>query len=115
MATTPKPARADDPDSFQARDERLGAARGTDCAACHAPLPAGNRYLCAACVAESAGRARAILDSIQVGGNEATGAEGVAAVAPDSVDADDSTACPTCGMRLDASGRCAVCVTTVRR
>ena len=114
MATTRKSAPADDPDSFPRRDERLAATPATDCAVCHAPLPAGHRYLCAACVEESAGRARATLESLQAAGTRAPAA-GAAAIVSDAVDVDDPGECPACGMRLDASGRCAGCVTTVRR
>ena len=114
MATTRKPTPADENDYFVARDERLGAARATDCAACHAPLPDGNRYLCEACVADSGERARALLEGLPGAG----GAPSAATPAADdslASDADDALDCPNCGMRLDPSGRCGGCVTTIRR
>ncbi|MBX5493186.1 MAG: hypothetical protein IRZ14_18705 [Chloroflexi bacterium] len=84
----------------------------SDCALCQAPLPAGHRYLCAACVAASARTAAAILAGIA-----APAALPPAEALPESLtnEPDDPDTCPTCGMRLDASGRCAGCVTTVRR
>ena len=106
MATTRKGASADDPDSL-----RTGGAVtvATDCAACGAPLPAGHRYVCLACAEDSARRARAILAALH-------GSPSAAAPATDSpIEEDDPMACPTCGMRLDPSGRCAGCVTTIRR
>ena len=111
MATTRKGTPADDPESYSARGGEAGAA-ATDCAACGAPLPPGNRYLCEACVAESERRAQAIWDGLQ-----APQAVGPAPEVGDAaaVEEEDLMACPTCGMRLDPSGRCAGCVTTVRR
>jgi len=112
MASDGKPARADEDDYFLARDARLGAARATTCATCQAPLPEGHRYLCAACVEDSAQRAQALLASLQTPAS----AEPASGAAADQVpDADDYAECPNCGMTLDASGRCAFCVTTVRR
>jgi hypothetical protein len=111
MATTRKAVSADDADSYSARGGEA-AVQATDCAACGAPLPAGHRYLCAACVEDSARRARAILAALR------PSEQPTAATAPDTapaLDEDDPTRCPTCGMLLDASGRCAGCVATVRR
>ena len=113
MATTRKAAPADDPGSYSARDAGPVAV-GTDCAICHAPLPDDHRYLCAACVAESAERARAILEGVEARRRDAPTAS-AAPGAPEVGEADEAAECPTCGMALDASGRCAVCVTTVRR
>ncbi len=115
MSTTPQPHAADAPDYFAARDERLGAARPTDCAVCRAPLPPGNRYLCAACVADSASQAQRILDALEQGPHQRASGAGPDEVAPGTADGDEYADCPACGMRLDASGRCAGCVTTVRR
>jgi hypothetical protein len=109
MATTRKGTPADDPESYSARGGETAVA--TDCAACGAPLPAGNRYLCGACVEESGRRAQALLAELR--GARKAGPAPEAEVA--AADEDDPMACPTCGMRLDASGRCAGCVTTVRR
>lgn len=83
----------------------------TDCARCGAPLPAGHRYLCAACVAESERTAAAILARTA----PPTAADAATAPEPAPPDSDDPDSCPTCGMRLDPSGRCAGCVATVRR
>ena len=113
MATTRKPTRADDYDYALGRDEGLGTARPTDCAACHAPLPPEIRYLCAACVAESARRAETLLASL---GRGAPGRPAASrADSPEGDEVDELMVCPTCGMGLDDSGRCAGCVTTVRR
>jgi hypothetical protein len=112
MASDRKPTRADEDDYFLARDARLGAARATTCAACQTPLPEGHRYLCAACVEDSARRAQTLLASLQT---PATAEPASAAAVDQAPDADEYAECPTCGMTLDASGRCAVCVTTVRR
>jgi hypothetical protein len=111
MATTRKAKEADDLDAFQ---QGGGAALdpGTDCAACHAPLPDGHRYVCAACVEDSERRAQAVLASLKAPSDDAT----LLADLSEVMDADDDLMdCPTCGMALDASGRCAGCVTTVRR
>jgi hypothetical protein len=111
MATTRKAAPVDDLDAFH---QHGGPALdpGTDCAACHAPLPEGHRYVCAACAEDSARRAAAILAALRAPNDDPAPAA-VQADAPDVVD--DVMDCPTCGMPLDASGRCAGCVTTVRR
>ncbi len=114
MSDVRKPTAADERDYFIARDERLGAARATDCAVCQAPLPDGNRYLCATCVADSAERAQVVLTSLRPRSPTERPAESADEVSA-SADADEYVDCPTCGMRLDASGRCAGCVTTVRR
>src|SRR4051812_32909274 len=103
---------ADEQDYFQARDSRLGTARATDCALCQAPLPADHRYLCAACVAESGSRARALLDALQPTDSGATASASPASRAEMG---DEDTECPNCGGPLDPSGRCAQCVITVRR
>ena len=110
MATTRKGAPADDADAFRQGGAALDP--GTDCAACHAPLPEGHRYVCAACAEDSARRAQAVLNAIRHPDPGDT--TPVLAEAPESGD-DDLMECPTCGMPLDASGRCAGCVTTVRR
>jgi predicted RNA-binding Zn-ribbon protein involved in translation (DUF1610 family) len=112
MASDRKPIGPDEDDYFLARDARLGAARATTCAACQVPLPEGHRYLCAACVEESARRAQTLLASLQT---PAPAAPTGAAAVDQAPDADDYAECPNCGMTLDASGRCAFCVTTVRR
>ena len=111
MATTRKAAPADDLDAFQQSDSAVDAA--TDCAICLAPLPEGHRYVCAACAAESARRAQAILAGLQ--GPLDGAASGSPAADALELAEDDPMECPTCGMPLDASGRCAGCVTTVRR
>jgi hypothetical protein len=111
MATTRKGAPVDDLDAFQ---QQSGPAldAGTDCAICHAALPDGYRYVCATCAADSARRAEAILGALQGPNDDAR----LAAAPADAPEADDDLMdCPTCGMALDASGRCAGCVTTVRR
>lgn len=111
MATTRKATASDDPDAFQPSG---GAALepGTDCAACHAPLPGGHRYVCAACAEDSGRRAEAILATLKAPSDDAPLLADLAA----AMDTDDDPMdCPTCGMALDASGRCAGCVTTVRR
>jgi len=77
-----------------------------------ARLPEGHRYLCAACVEDSARRAQTLLASLQT---PAPAAPTGAAAVDQAPDADDYAECPNCGMTLDASGRCAFCVTTVRR
>src|SRR5438309_6203622 len=112
MATTRKNAPADDPDAFQSG---AGASldAGTDCAACHAPLPDGYRYVCADCAADSQRRADAILGSLRDRGDGIAGGRAIDET-PELAE-DDPMECPTCGMPLDASGRCAGCVTTVRR
>jgi hypothetical protein len=110
MASDRKSTGGDD-DYFLARDARLGAARATDCATCQAPLPEGHRYVCAACAEDSARRATTLLASLQT----STTAEPTAALAVDQAPEGDDDACPNCGMTLDASGRCAGCVTTIRR
>jgi hypothetical protein len=84
----------------------------TDCAACHAPLPEGHRYLCAACVADSEQRAQAVVATLSVeAGDDAVEAADVTSDVGDT----DELSCPNCGMPLDASGRCAGCVITVGR
>lgn len=110
MAGSTRASRADASDASHARGNRP-AQHFTDCALCQAPLPDGNRYVCAACAADSARRAEAALATLH------GGAETAAEVIPPEAAAeeDDPMACPTCGMRLDPSGRCAACVTTVRR
>ena len=111
MATTRKAAAADDLDAFQ---QSGGAVLdpGTDCAACHAPLTDGYRYVCQACAEDSARRAQTILAALKAPGDDASLLADLAEV----MDTDDDLMdCPTCGMALDASGRCAGCVTTVRR
>ena len=112
MATTRKNAPADDLDAFQ---RGVGATLdpGTDCAACHAPLPEGNRYVCAACGEDSQRRAEAILAGLRDPAAEATGGRPQDDT-PEMAE-EDPMECPTCGMPLDVSGRCAGCVTTVRR
>jgi predicted RNA-binding Zn-ribbon protein involved in translation (DUF1610 family) len=112
MATTRKAAPADDLDAFQ---QHGGAAAdsGTDCAACHAPLPEGHRYVCAACAEDSARRAQTILAALHGPSDDALTAAQLTDL-PDAAD-DDPMECPNCGMALDASGRCAGCVTTLRR
>jgi hypothetical protein len=112
MASDRKPTHADADDYFLARDARLGAARATTCAACQAPLPEGHRYLCVACVEDSERRAQTLLATLQA---PPTTEPASAAAADQPPDADEYAECPNCGMTLDASGRCAVCVTTVRR
>jgi hypothetical protein len=112
MATPRKAAPADDPAAFASSTGAAVPTTFTDCAACHAPLPPGHRYLCAACVADSAERARALLSLVAAGPPVAVEAP---AESPDLAESDEVAECPTCGMALDASGRCAVCVTTVRR
>jgi hypothetical protein len=110
MATPRRAAPADDLDALQQGGPALDP--GTDCAACHAPLPDGHRYVCAACAEDSARRAEAILRALR----GPSGDTALAAADADAADADeDLMDCPTCGMPLDASGRCAGCVTTVRR
>ena len=113
MATSPRAARegADAPPS---RKDKLTVTSWTDCALCGGVLPTGNRYLCAACVAENAAQAAAMLAAVQAGPPvTAKAAESAVSI---EVDVDeDAMACPACGMRLDDSGRCAGCVTTVRR
>jgi hypothetical protein len=111
MATTRKATAADDLDAFQQSSSAVDVA--TDCAVCHAPLPDGHRYVCAACAEDSARRAQAILASLHAP-SEGAASRGLAADTPD-LGEDDPLECPTCGMPLDASGRCAGCVTTVRR
>jgi hypothetical protein len=110
MASTRKGAPVDDLDAFQQSGAALDTS--TDCALCHAALPEGYRYVCAACAADSARRAEAILRTLQGPSDEVR-----SATAPtDAQEADDDPMeCPTCGMALDASGRCAGCVMTVRR
>jgi hypothetical protein len=105
MATTRKGVAADDPESLRTGGPVTVA---TDCAACGAPLPEGHRYVCMACAEDSARRAGEILAALQ-------GSPSATAPAADPIAEDDPMACPTCGMRLDESGRCAGCVTTVRR
>ena len=105
MATTRKAVSADDPDSLRTGG---AVAAATDCAACGAPLPEGHRYVCVACMHDSARRAQAILDALH-------GSPTAGAPTDDSPDEEDDMACPNCGMRLDPSGRCAGCVTTIRR
>ncbi|HLI29052.1 MAG TPA: hypothetical protein VKZ60_18445 [Chloroflexota bacterium] len=83
----------------------------TACALCRAPLPPGHRYLCAACVAASERVATAILARTTA----PTIGPGDAAVPEPAASDEEPDTCPTCGMRLDPSGRCAGCVTTVRR
>jgi hypothetical protein len=112
MATTRKAASADDLDAFQQSSAAVDAA--TDCAVCHAPLPEGHRYVCTACADESARRAQAILAALH-GLPDDAASRGAVAAASELGDDDDPMDCPTCGMALDASGRCAGCVTTVRR
>ncbi|HLH26994.1 MAG TPA: hypothetical protein VK066_31100 [Chloroflexota bacterium] len=109
MATTRKAVAADDLDAFQQGAAAVDA--GTDCAACHAPLPEGHRYVCTACAEDSARRADAILAALQAPSADLTPIADLADVSED----DELMDCPTCGMPLDASGRCAGCVTTVRR
>jgi len=111
MATTRRSTRADSPDYVPEREAHAAGPQPTDCAACHAPLPPDHRYLCAACVEDSARRAEEM--------RARRAAEYRAPVAapetPDTMESDDPNACPNCGMALDASGRCAGCVTTIRR
>jgi hypothetical protein len=114
MSDTRTPTATDEQDYFIARDQRLGTARATDCAACRAPLPDGNRYLCTSCVADSAKRAELVLASLQPRPTMGEAAESPEAGST-AADPDEYAECPTCGMRLDPSGRCAGCVTTVRR
>ncbi len=110
MATIRKGAAVDDLDAFQQSGPALDPS--TDCAICHDPLPDGHRYVCAACAADSARRAEATLAALH--GPSAD--ERLAAPLADAPEGDDELMdCPTCGMPLDASGRCAGCVTTVRR
>jgi hypothetical protein len=111
MATTRKAASADDLDAFQQSSAAVDAA--TDCAFCHAPLPEGHRYVCGPCAEESAQRAQAILAALQAAPDDGA-RPGTPADALELAE-DDPMECPTCGMALDASGRCAGCVTTVRR
>ncbi|HEY7067337.1 MAG TPA: hypothetical protein VII06_38110 [Chloroflexota bacterium] len=112
MATLRKSAPADDPDAFQSG---AGASldAGTDCAVCHAPLPEGHRYVCAACAEDSRRRAEAILGGLRDPDGHAAAGRPMGDT-PELAE-DDPMECPTCGMPLDASGRCAGCVTTVRR
>lgn len=111
MATTPKGARVDEADAAATRNQQGGAVAATECALCQALLPAGHRYLCAACAAESAERAATILARLSAPASAPPAAD-LGHAAPE---AEDPMACPTCGMPLDPSGRCAGCVTTVRR
>lgn len=106
---TSRPSRGEPAEPIPATAAPPGA--WTDCALCGASLPAGHRYLCVACVAESERAAAAILARTAA----PTAPAEEAAPEPALADADDSDSCPTCGMRLDPSGRCAGCVTTVRR
>ena len=114
MATTRKPTGADNQEYSAPRGERPSGAKATDCTICQAPLPDGNQYLCTPCAADSAARAQAILDRLYAGQVDSA-EEAPLADAPDTVDDEELMACPTCGMALDDSGRCAGCVTTVRR
>ena len=113
MATTRKPAGADNPEYSAPRGERPSGAKATDCTLCRASLPDGNQDLCAACAADSAVRAQVILDRLY--GEEGAPEAAPVAIASDTLDEEDLMACPTCGMALDDSGRCASCVTTVLR
>jgi hypothetical protein len=115
MPSTPRAAGADDPDAFRSSNGRASATQWTDCAACQAPLPEGHRYVCAACAAESARRAEALLADLRARRDGTAEPEAVLDAVPEPAEPDDPLACPTCGMRLDDSGRCAGCVTTVRR
>src|SRR5689334_15560689 len=103
MATTRKNAPADDPDAFQSGAGAI-LDPATDCAACHAPLPEGHRYVCAACVEDSQRRAEAILAGLRDRAGDAAAGRPMADT-PD-LGEDDPMECPTCGMPLDASGRC---------
>lgn len=111
MATPRKSAAADDLDAFQQGSATVEAP--TDCAICHDALPDGHRYVCKTCADESADRAGAILAALHVA-HDAAGSAHLMDDAPELAE-DDPMECPTCGMALDASGRCASCVTTVRR
>jgi hypothetical protein len=112
MATTRGSAGAHGDELASGREH--SGAPATDCAACHAPLPEGHRYLCASCVEDSGQRARATLARLS-GPSQPANEDEATAVAGARSDEDELTTCPNCGMALDASGRCAGCVTTVRR
>ena len=114
MATARRSGPADDPDAFSSLGASAVPTDWTDCAACGAPLPPGHRYVCAACAADSAERALALL--VRADDRRGDGPTGVGVLSsPDLAEEADPMECPTCGMTLDASGRCAVCVTTTRR
>jgi len=100
-------------DAPPSRKDKLTVTSWTDCALCGGALPEGNRYLCAACAAENAAQAAAMLAAIQVDPPKTSATESAVGIEAD-ID-EDAMACPVCGMRLDDSGRCAGCVTTVRR
>jgi hypothetical protein len=112
MATTRSSAGAHGDELGPSREE-IGAP-ATDCAVCHAPLPEGHRYLCAGCVEDSVQRARVTLAGLPGPSNAENEGEAMG-IAGAPTDEDELTACPNCGMALDASGRCAGCVTTTRR
>jgi len=111
MASARNSARAANNDAASPRRERAASPPATDCAVCSGPLPAEHRYLCATCVADSEQRAGKILSSLTFNESDASKRE----LATANVEVDEIMECPKCSGPLDAGGRCAMCVTTVRR